>query len=245
VSMQSAAAARGRAPGKVILLGEHAVVYDRPALATSIGRYVDVQVFSGAEARANAAPEVPGPVLARATQLAGLSPCTVRVTTAADLPVGVGLGSSAALSVALVRALADYAGTALDAAGVCARAFELEKLFHGFPSGIDNTVCAVGGLLRFQHGQHVAPVHARRPLVLVVAVGCAARATHAAVTALRRRWQVDRRGYEAIFDEIAALVDAAEVAVSGGDLHELGRLMNDNHRLLHRIGVSTEELERS
>jgi mevalonate kinase len=243
VSIERAASGTGRAPGKVILLGEHAVVYNRPALAAAIDRYVEVRVCQDGTGGARAVDPIPQPVITRAAQLSGLAAHTLAVTATADLPIGVGLGSSAALSVALVRALADYAGSPLDDTVTCARAFELEKLFHGFPSGIDNTVSACGGVLRFERGRRVAAIVIDRPLSLVVAVGRTPRATRRTVTALRRRWEADPGAHEAIFDAIAGLVDAGETAVARGDLRELGRLMNANHDLLHRLGVSTDELE--
>ena len=89
----------------------------------------------------------------------------------------MGLGSSAALSVALVRALARFAQRRLDDAAVCAAAFEIEKIFHGFPSGIDNTVATYGGLIAFTRGTAARRLHARRPLPLVVALGRAPRRT--------------------------------------------------------------------
>jgi len=269
----SIAAGRGCAPGKVILLGEHAVVYGRTALAGAIDRHVTVQIVPHAApvrvvSRAAAWPGEP-PVwdtvvvldppgtsrhagseptrLARAIACAfevmGLPADGCAVDIAADLPVSVGLGSSAALSVALVRALTDAAGRTLDAAAVCARAFEIERIFHGFPSGIDNTVATYGGAIAFTRGEPVRPLALGQPVPLVVARGRAPRETQRTVTALRRHGEADREPYERLFDEVGTLVAAAERALAVGDFAALGGLMDANHRVLQHLGVSTDELD--
>ena len=235
---------RSAAPGKVILLGEHAVVYGRTALAASIDRFVEVSIAHGASAHlVGARHAVPVPALERAAELTGLDPASITATAAADLPVGVGLGSSAALSVALIRALAKFAGQSLSDAVVCARAFEIEKIFHGFPSGIDNTVVTYGGLIAFRRDDAVKPLATARPMPLVVALGRAARETQRAVRSLRERWEISPALYEPLFDQIDGLVTEAERTIGAGDLPTLGALMNANHSLLQRLGISTEELD--
>jgi hydroxymethylglutaryl-CoA reductase len=239
--------ARSAAPGKVILLGEHAVVYGRTALAASIGRYVEVavtgmrrpSVYNTVQARH----AVPPQALERAAELTGLDAASITLTVAADLPAGVGLGSSAALSVALIRVLAKFARQPLSDAAVCARAFEIEKIFHGFPSGIDNTVVTYGGLIAFRRADTVKPLASAQPIPLVIALGRAPRETQQAVRGLRERWETSPALYEPLFNEIDRLVSEAEHAIPAGDLPMLGALMNANHRLLQRLGVSTDELD--
>ncbi len=233
---------RGAALGKVILLGEHAVVYGRTALATTIDRYVDVTV-----ARHSAGLSVPPPqlheALVRAAELMGVDPFGLTVGVRTDLPISVGLGSSAALSVAMIRALAKCSGQLLADDVVCARAFEIEKIFHGFPSGIDNTVVTYGGLIAFRRDASVTRLSTPRPLPLIIAIGRLPRETQTAVRALRDKWSADRATYEPIFDQIDVLATQAERIVASGSLSGLGALMNANHRLLQRLGVSTDELD--
>ena len=235
---------RSAAPGKVILLGEHAVVYGRTALAASIDRHVEVSVAAAASTYLKEAqPTVPLPVLERAAELTGLDPASITASAVADLPAGVGLGSSAALSVALIRALARFAGQSLPDAVVCARAFEIEKIFHGFPSGIDNTVATYGGLIAFRRDHSVKPLASARSIQLVIAFGRAPRETQKTVRGLRERWESSPALYESLFDEIDRLVNEAQNAITTGDLPMLGALMNANHRLLQRLGISTEKLD--
>jgi mevalonate kinase len=249
---------RAVAPGKVILLGEHAVVYGRTALAGAIDRSVAVSIApTGGPARlvsvgrSDAAGEglpscsagPPQQALTRAAELVGVAPFGFVATVTTDLPAGVGLGSSAALSVALLRALAAFTGGTRDGAAVCAHAFELERIFHGFPSGIDNTVATFGGLITFTRPagfRHVSPA---MKFPLVVAVGRTPRETRKTVGALRQRWEANPRHYESLFNEIEDLVHAAHQAIVAADLCLLGTLMDANHALLRCLGVSTDELD--
>jgi hydroxymethylglutaryl-CoA reductase len=267
------------APGKVILLGEHAVVYGRAALAAAIDRHVTVHITrldqeeralrpcSGQASRASAGP-VRDPLetdsssvhpevlegcalndprlaaaLARAADIVGLATNGWDATISTDLPIAMGLGSSAALSVALVRALARFADRPLNPAAVCAGAFEIEKIFHGSPSGIDNTAATSGGLISFTRGVAARRLQASRPLPLVVALGRVSRRTWQTVTALRQRWEANPADCEPLFDEIATLVHSAERAIAAGDLRALGTAMNANHAVLRRLKISTDELE--
>jgi hydroxymethylglutaryl-CoA reductase len=266
-----------RAPGKVILLGEHAVVYGRAALAAAIDRHVTVRIHHRRDSRKSTLREPQGErmdqfefemehpsvhtvaehaaagcghpdprraeALVRAAGIVGLNPAHLAARVSTNLPLAMGLGSSAALSVALVRALACLARRRLDADAVCAAAFEIEKIFHGFPSGIDNTVATYGGLIAFTPGLAFRPLAARRPLPLVIALGRRPRRTVQTVTALRRRWEANRAACVPVFDAIAALVTEAERAIATGSLAALGAAMNANHALLQRLEVSADELD--
>jgi len=243
------AAIRRSAPGKVILLGEHAVVYGRAAIAAAVERRVEVTLRPAAGA-ARFDPEDDSRLaaaLARAVELVGGPARDFVVTIASDLPRAMGLGSSAALSVALVRALAAQAGRHLEVAELSSLAFEIETIFHGTPSGIDNSAAAYGGLIAFRRSRNgavrVRPLSTACAVPLVVALGREPRATQTTVGALRQRRAADPQRHERLFDEIDRLVAAAERAVIAGDLAELGILMNSNHGMLHTLGVSTDELE--
>ncbi len=237
----------GSAPGKVILLGEHAVVYGRPALAAAVGDRVEVE--------ARLTPSTPRPgdegaagrlldqALRRGAELAGLPAHGLHISVTSTLPAGVGLGSSAALSVALMRALHTLAGRHAAPDSICAHAFEIEKIFHGHPSGIDNTIATYGGLLCFRRGAEPRPLHPARPLSLVIAIGRRPRRTAATVARLRRRWEQSPGECEPLFDCIGALAAAAEAALGGGDHGGLGAAMRENHELLRRLEVSTDELD--
>ena len=164
----------GAAPGKVILFGEHAVVYGQPALAVPVtqvqatatvtpggdGFWIDAADL-GRRYRLEDAPA--GDPLARAAEavcaragLARLPAARLRVTS--SIPIAAGLGSGAALCTAAVRALAPWLGLALEPAEISAIVFETEKLLHGTPSGIDNTVVVFGQPVYFVMGQPPLPL---------------------------------------------------------------------------------------
>ena len=244
------AEATGCAWGKVILLGEHSVVYGRRALASAISRRIEVRIgdlysgvhTNGAGKEMQADPRFRTAVL-RAGELLDIDATDLVVQVESDLPAGVGLGSSAALSVALVRGMAAFAGVDCCHAEVCAHAYELERIFHGTPSGIDNTAATHGGLFIFRRGEPPRQLPARKPLSLVVAQGKTPRQTQRTVAGVRDRWQADPTTYEAIFDRIDGLVVTAEEALAAGDLAVFGTAMNENQSLLQRMGVSTDELD--
>lgn len=234
------------ASGKVILLGEHVVVHGHPGLVAAIDRGVRVTVspLRPGEA-APARDERLARPLALAQRLLGLDARGVALEVAGDLPIGMGLGSSAALAVALVRALAASAGRALRDEEVAAHAHEIERLFHGTPSGIDSTAATHGGVLWFEAGPPPShrSVAVAAPLALVVVLSRTAHTTARTVGGLRERAAAAPEVYRPVFAAIAALVVAARAALEGGEAARLGELMTMNHGLLRACGVSTPELD--
>jgi len=244
--------ARGRAAGKVILLGEHVVVYARPALAAGLARGLEVRVERGAgplavrtDAPVLAGDERPAALVREAAAALGIQADGLRVEVRSELPAGAGLGSSAALSVAVLRAMAAAAGRRLSLADELALGRRLEAIFHGNPSGIDPAAAVLGGCFRFTRGEPpmVTPLRVPRPLPLVVAYTGRGRSTGAVVAGLRERWEGDAPAYERLFDEVAGLVAEAAVAVESGDVVGLGRAFDENQRLLEALGVSAPEVE--
>jgi mevalonate kinase len=242
--------ARGRAAGKVILLGEHAVVYGRPALAAGLGVGMEVEVVaSDGPVRIEIdAGDDPRPVrlVEDAATALGISADGLAVRVRSEIPIGAGLGSSAALSVAVLRALAAAAGRTLSLADEMALGRRLEAIFHGHPSGIDPAAAALGrSCFRFVRGEPptVTPLATARPLPLVIALGARPRSTGAAVQGLRARWEADRARHERLFDEVAAVVGAGAGAAERGDLAALGAAFDRNQELLARLGVSAPEVD--
>ena len=244
--------ARGRAAGKVILLGEHAVVYGRPALAAGLGLGLEARVTAGTgPVRLESdRPELrddpkAARLVAEAAVAVGLAPSDLVVEVRSELPPGVGLGSSAALSVAVLRALAAAAGRHLVVAEELSLGRRLEGIFHEHSSGIDPAAAALGTCFRFVRGEPPAltALHPAVALPLVIAFGGQPRSTGAAVGALRARWEADRGTHEDLFDEVAAVVDAGAAAAERGDLPALGRAFDQNQALLERLGVSSPGVE--
>ena len=154
------------------------------------------------------------------------------------------MGSGTAISVSIVRALAAHFGAALPDAEVSALTFEVEKIYHGTPSGVDNTVVTYQKPVYFVRGRRIEVLMVRNPFLLILADTGVASPTHVAVGDVARRWQCDRGECDAIFDKIGLLVNGARRAIELGNPAELGPLMNENQGLLRSLGVSSPELDR-
>lgn len=246
----------GRAPGKVILLGEHAVVYGYPAIALAIDRFTSVtfalsriplvcsRIRSAPQSVALGTLEQACHVILRRTgQRFGVDLSSSRLEVESELPPGVGLGSSAALSVATIRAVSGVLGRILTEEEVCEAAFLAEHDFHGRPSGIDNTVVTFGGLLRFVRGEPPYRLPPPPEIPLVVVVGRQPRQTRTVVARLEERRRQAPRSVDARFAKIGDLTRAAEPLLATRDWQALGEAMLANHSLLRELGVSTAELD--
>jgi mevalonate kinase len=235
---------QGRAPGKVILLGEHSVVYGHPALAASIPRYVTVEVTPAADVRM----ELPGgiqtpfPLLEAATAMARDAGFQggFHAVLRSDIPLGSGLGSSAALGVALARALKPGC-TPAEAASLAMR---VERVLHGAPSGVDPAACAHEGVIFYTRGEPPAVERVRGGAWIAVALSGIARGTHSTVLPLAERRQSDP-GIEPLLARLGELARAGRALFESGELDALGKSFDAAHAVLRDLGVSCAELEDS
>ncbi|MBL9039285.1 MAG: mevalonate kinase [Archangium sp.] len=234
-------------PGKVIVLGEHGAVYGEPALAAPIARGVRVEVapakqlsFVTPKGLATAQREVLQRAFATAGQLVGNPP--VRVSFTSTLPLSVGLGSSGALSVALARALLPLKKRVVTSAQVEDFALQLERAFHGTPSGVDHTTSARGSMLLYARGK-ARVVTASKPIKVVVAIVGARASTKTTVSALRERQARWPERYRRVFKAIGQLARDGAAAATAGDLDALGDAMNMNQGFLAAMGLSSARLE--
>jgi mevalonate kinase len=242
-----------RAHGKLILLGEHAVVYGVPAIAVGISAGVTAEAalaesssLSLGELRATAADDSE---LGRAFSalLRALSAPPVRVEVTLGMPVGSGLGASAAIGVAIAKSVLEclypheagppLEGRVLEAAGAW------ENVFHGSASGIDAAAALHGGCLWFRKGEGVSPIPLGAELSLCVALAGPPASTRLMVESVaklraRRTELVDKS-----LDGIRSLVENARLAIAAGDVHSLGKLMDLNQMILSGLFVSTDEIE--
>lgn len=248
------------AMGKVILFGEHAVVYGRPAIAVPVTKLRAIATILPAPAGqgltllasdlgtsvslTTALPDEPLAVAAR-TALAYLSAPEpdATATVSSTIPIASGLGSGAAISTALIRALAGFLGRPLEPAEVSALVFEVEKIHHGTPSGIDNTVVAYEQPVYFVRDQPVERLTVGAPFTLLIGDTGIPSPTRQVVERVYRDWQSDPARCDVLFDQMGDIANEARQAIEAGGVEALGPLMDDNHELLIELGVSSPKLD--
>jgi mevalonate kinase len=241
----------GFGPGKVILLGEHAVVYGHPALAAPLSWGVTARAAPAKKCALVVPSHVRGKsrslltgAFARAADAVGKP--AVRVTLESDLPVSMGLGSSAAVAVATARALLSAAGEKATPKRVLEVALAMETEFHVTPSGVDHTTSAYGELLRYartREGAKAKVVHCDKPVKILVALVGDRSPTRETVAGLRGRIERWPKRYRRVMDQIGQLADEGVAAVRAGDLEGLGDLMNMNQGLLSAIGLTSGRID--
>jgi mevalonate kinase len=254
------------APGKVILFGEHAVVYGQPAIAVPVTQVkAKATVETGPEGqgitiiaedleRSYSLEQAPPDDALRAIVVSTLEHIGVgtqhdlTITANSTIPIARGLGSGAAVSTAIARALSKHfenlgSARALGSQMISNLVYETEKIHHGTPSGIDNTVIAFEEPVYFAKGQRMEIFSVKSPFLLAIADTGIASPTRIAVGQVRRAWEREREKFDDIFDEIGTITEMGRQAIERGEIETVGQLMNENHRLLQLIGVSSPELE--
>ena len=247
---------RFTAPGKIILFGEHAVVYGKPAIAIPV---------SGMRATAWSEPGENGITINAMdvnkkiklstdnNQFSVLAQSILAITDRHEpnltinltsrLPQGSGMGSSAATATAVCRALAGHLGVDLAANEISELVFEAEKIVHGTPSGIDNTVVAYEMPVYFIKGQNPETFEPGKLFRLVIGDTGIEASTKKTVANVRKAWQNEPGLMEGYFDEIEKITRNGKIAIENGNAEQVGELMDKNHELLNSIGVGHKILE--
>ena len=231
--------------GKIILFGEHFVVYGTPAIALGISNKAIVEVKKSnitkyASDTKGTIPELTTSAIERILT-AMKSKHKYEVHLSGDLPTTGGLGSSAAFCVALVRAVAKDAGLSLRDEELNGFAYEGEKAFHGNPSGVDNTMATYGGAIKFMRDKGFERLKLAVPLHFVVGITGISSPTRKMVGQVKTFRDDDPEQFQNLCDQAGEIVRKGEKALSSGDAATLGALMNENHELLRAIGVSIEK----
>lgn len=253
------------APGKIILFGEHAVVYGRSAIAAPVSKLRATAVIKNTRRR---------DVMLIAPQIQRRRPLdhapnndafanTVRlftekaevpfltnlsITVKSAIPIASGMGSGAAITAAVLRGLAQHfqKPEMLAPEIISALTYEIEKIHHGTPSGIDNTVVAYEQPIYFvkQSPQNrIEPFSVGAPLRFLIGLTGVRSQTKTVVEDVRQQWEADSQTFETIFDACGQIAEAARAAISAGDVEALGKLMNENHTWLQQMTVSSPELD--
>ena len=254
-------AVHGTASGKVILLGEHAAVYDRHVLALPLESAVTAAIV---ETQAGINLSIPdwdieqsftaknparggaGEALALIMRQLGAADRGFDIRVRSRIPVAMGLGASAALAVAIIRAFDKLLGLDMDNGAIEKLAFECEKLAHGMPSGIDNNIATYGEPVLYSKSSatRTKPIPLAEPPPIVIASSGIRGATKEQVAGVRSRFEKNTELYTTIFDEINEMSIAGAVALKDCDYDTLGSFMNVCHGFLNALQVSTPELEK-
>jgi len=257
------------APAKVILTGEHFVVYGEPAVVMAIDCYVHVTVserldravhivsdlgISGLYAGNKYSPEKRGPQAENVLRPVNIAAKTVldllekktglEIKVDSQIPVAAGLGSSGALAVATVAAVGKLFGTDFSRDELIKLSFDSEKFVHFEPSGIDQTISSSGGVMVYRKGKRPNPIEVKSEIPIVIGNTGVPRKTGDLVNAVRKRLNDFPDVLEPIVHAAGDLSTRAVKALLDGNLKRLGELMSINHGLLSAIGVSNEPLDR-
>ncbi len=252
------------APGKVILFGEHFVVKGKPAIALALDLRVNVRVDSSNtntitiySHNTNSKLEIElgslktsgsenlvqlHKIVEVLSSKAKLKPAYIEINS--NIPIAAGLGSSASLAVAFTAAYSKFIGLELTREEISRIAFEAEKIVHGKPSGIDNTIATYGGAILYKAGEFSRiKLSNIQSVSLIIADTGITRSTRKAVLRVLELYNKYPEILSLIYDAAERIVVRALGALENGSWPIVGELMNLNHGLLSTIGVSTLELE--
>lgn len=242
-----------KAPAKVILGGEHAVVYGKPALICAVDLWMEVKAQPGPSDGTDAKL---GQIVSKVKAYlgAGYEDKQAHITVSSGIPVGRGLGSSAALCVAASAALIHlFTGKEPDRDSIASCAYHAEKLFHANPSGADTSASCFGGLVfyrkEFEFLKTISALNMKIPAsfaqhLLLVDSGKPAESTSEMVQAVGKLYNKDRNKAEAAMHAIEKTVKRMVVSIAKEDAEFFQTAIEDGQRLLESIGVVSEGTER-
>ncbi len=250
----------GAGYGKVILFGEHFVVFGIPSIVSAIDKATTctVERWDGEGWYLDdKRPETPGykkekldqqrDSISRVLKAAGVDTARnpIKIKLEGDLVAASGIGASAASCVALARALSKEFNLDFSDEKINEIAFEGEKGYHGVPSGVDNTAATYGGLIWFVKGQPniIDLLKVKEPVEIIIANTGLVTNTAAAVAGVKERKEKNPEKYDEIFNKARALANEAREALLVFDMENVGEMMDKNHELLQAIEVSCKELD--
>ena len=245
------------APGKLIILGEHAVVYGKPAIALAIDRRIKCTLSKASETTVNGRvfEEDKHPYL---KHMMLSSPHPIRIETESSIPPGSGLGSSAALSASFLKALGKLNGNELEGAGLAKAAFSVEYTVQGGASPLDTSASTHGNGVALNApedtGEHLWDItmngrswsvrDIKIPKMTLVVGYTGLHAATGPLVEKVRRYKEKNTFASDIVDEIGQITTDGLDALRKGDLVRLGKLMTRDHKLLSILGVSCNELNK-
>ena len=249
----------GVSAGKIILLGEHAVVYNEYAIALPIEEavYVEVQeidedchfVINGSSINISDPSSIEYAhmilMVEKICNLLNIDRVNFRINIVSRIPLSMGLGASASYAVAITRGLIDLYKFPSTNKQINDIAFECEKISHGNPSGIDNTVASYAQPILYNKKEGIKKLNCEdiKSLPILIALSKKSSRTIDIVNEVYLRYENNKILYKDIFKQLGKLSKKGLNAIQNHDYEQLGILMNVAHGLLNAIGVSNAELE--
>jgi mevalonate kinase len=236
------------APGKLMLMGEHAVVYGHPSLVTAVDERLHVSI-EPADSIQFITPHTNDTrfleaALVTAKKKFGIENLSVKITTHNGFCSVKGFGSSSAVTVAVIKAIADFTNHAITLRELFDAAYETVLSVQGVGSGFDVAAATYGGTLLFTKGGGILePLSYPTPLPLVIGYTGVKADTATIVKEIAKKREAETEKVDRIFDAIAKLVGDATEKIKTGDWERVGKLMDFNQEYLRDLGVSSTELE--
>ena len=251
------------APGKFILFGEHSVVYGHPAIAVPVLEVNARAVISALVGKPSSTIQIKDPAFNldgflkdlpfnhAVNQSIELTLKELNIEThpafklqlSSSIPLASGMGSGAAISVAIIRAVSTFLGKKLDNEIVNKIAFEVEKIHHGTPSGIDNTVVTYQQPVFYVKGQPIEKLEVENAFNFLIADTGEKSSTAVTVADVRKSWEANQEKYNSLFKSCGEIATQAKEVLKTSDIERLGELMNNNHQLLQEMEVSSPKLD--
>ena len=253
------------APGKTILFGEHAVVYGEPAIAGAVDRRATVKIKKttndlsilksddlGFEAELDTKkgkyilkkgkPGIIRYILEALSKVHNHSPIEMDLSLA--IPIGSGLGSSAAVTVATLAALYQYHGKKVDKKFLAKQAHEVELKVQGIASPLDTSVSTFGGLVYLSRDKNIVKFKNNLNSSFVIGYTIKYGNTGKMVKSVRALKNKYPKIINPIIKTIGEITDESKIAIANNDKNRLAELMNLNQGLLDSLGVNTNELSK-
>ncbi len=256
------------APAKIILFGEHFVVYNQPVILASINKRMKIECKIDVEKNnvvnietnyfgkkiyplsiiENSSQDIvneffyPLIYILRKTLPRDIEPYSITIKIHSEIPYGVGLGSSAALSVAGVAAILGLYNRSKQKNEILDIAIETERILHKNSSGADCVVSTYGGLLYYQKNSNARAINLSKELSFIIINTGLKHSTGELVSIVEKFRKKNLIEFANISNRVSRICETAIKALEEGHLLNIGKLMNENQILLDRIGVSTPEI---